>query len=227
MNVALGSHGGQVGHVHQRLIEMGYTIAADEIAAAAFGPSTLNAIRTFQGQQGLDADGIVGIQTSHRLDHPRLDTRYPFGWRYDRSSVHSELVRVTDAAVHDLWRKEDPDGSNDGPELAKFRTHGAPWCALAISTWFSYLDGGCPFGRLASTVDVLKWALERERVVEEVRPGDLWMRRRSETRGHIALVVTVLDEGRLCCVGGNEGNRVAPSIRRREDATAIIRPVGR
>jgi hypothetical protein len=225
VTISADDHGPAVGHAHQRLIELGYSIAAEELTAAAFGPSTQAAVLAFQQDQRIDVDGIIGIQTTHRLDHPRVDDQSPPHWRYNRSTVHAELVRVTDAAVHDLGRREEPDGSNDGPALAKFRTRGAPWCMLAVSHWFSYLDGGSPFGRMASTVDFLKWG--HGRAVEEPQPGDVWMRRRSETRGHVALIVTVLDDGRLCCVGGNEGNRVRASIRRREDATAIIRAVVR
>jgi hypothetical protein len=78
---------------------------------------------------------------------------------------------------------------------------------------------------MASTVDIYEWACSMGRLVEEPRPGDVWFRARAHRRGHVALVVTVLPDGGLCCIGGNEGNMVRGSVRRREDATAIIRPV--
>jgi hypothetical protein len=226
MTVSVGDAGSAVGHAHQRLIELGYPIDADELADAAFGPTTLAAVRAFQQDQALDPDGIIGIQTAHRLDHPGNTGRHTAaGWRYDRDRVHIELLRVCDAAVADLGLREDPDGSNDGPDLKKFRTRGAPWCALALSSWMEHYETGSPWGRLASTWDIYQWARARGRIVEDTRPGDVWFRGRANRRGHVALVVTVLPDGCLACVGGNEANSVRGSLRRREDATAIIRPV--
>lgn len=231
MIARLGDGGEQVGRVQQRLVELGYPIPQAELAAEQFGPGTEIAIQTLQREAGFRlVDGIVGPQTMHELDHPgsgRGGRNTAPGWRYDRQTVQQRVSLACDAAVGDIGLRESPDGSNDGPDLAKFKTRGAPWCALALSHWYTHADGGCPWGREASTVAIYEWARREGRVLgagEPVEPGDVWFARRGPSHGHVALVVSVLPGGRLCCAGGNEGNAVRGSMRRAADATAILRP---
>lgn len=230
----MGSTGERVGKLHQRLVELNYPVPAAELAGQMFLSGTLAAVIAFQKDQTLTPDGIVGAQTWFRLDNPATNGRYTAAsWRYDMSQVRAAVAPVVLAAVGDIGRREYPDGSNNGPDLVKFRTSGAAWCAAALSHWFSFADGGCPWGRFTLCADLFDWARVKGRVLAVAaipQPGDVWIVLRKPDasgvqHGHVALVACRLDDGRLACVGGNEGNAVRGSVRRREDATAILRPV--
>lgn len=157
------------------------------------------------------------------------------GWRYDLADVPAALVEVVKAAVGDIGRREDPDGSNDGPDLAKYRTGGLPWCAYALGVWYSLADGGCPWGRLGSAYKLHAWAVKHGRllgVAPVLRPGDVALDLRvvdhggnRRISGHVALIVHVLPDGRICTVGGNEGNRVRGRVREPGDFRYMLRPL--
>lgn len=230
----LGMTGTLVGKVHQRLVECGASIPPSELAAQRYGPATIDAVKAFQREQGLATDGVVGPLTLHRLDHPGTAGMFTVpGWRCEPSQIRPQVRPVVVAAVADIGRRESPDGSNDGPDLTKFLTGGEPWCAMALSQWFSLAPGGSPFGRISLCFALYQWAVRHVRVLaSEVppEPGDVWIALRKaeegqQPRGHVALIVHRLDDGRLCTVGGNEANAVRGRIRNRHDASAILRPV--
>lgn len=156
------------------------------------------------------------------------------GWRYDLAVTPSALLECVRQAVGDIGRREDPDGSNDGPQLARYRTGGLPWCAYALSYWLSFADGGCPWGRLGSAYKIHRWARDLDRILPDaaaLRPGDVAidLRRvvhdgRPSISGHVALVVYALDPARICTVGGNEANRVRGRVRERAAFRFYARP---
>ncbi len=156
-----GDTGSDVGELQQALLEAGCSVDASELGAHSFGPSTKLAVQAFQSvhvgpdNKPLEQDGIVGPATDYALQHPGatpISRGYvAAGWRCDATLAPANLVDVILDAVADLGKHEEPDGSNDGPELAKFKTGGDAWCALAVSTWVEErYPGGSPFGRIAS-----------------------------------------------------------------------------
>lgn len=230
-----GDFGPDVGDVQQKLVEFGVALRPIELATASIGDSTRDAVREFQRSQGLADDGVVGARTLYALEHPRSSSSFAPGWRLDKTQIPAGLIVVVEAAVGDVGLKEDPDGSNDGPDLKKFNTSGAAWCAVALYHWFKFHEGGAPWTRTASTWAFYQWAKKHKRIVPKyaiVRPGDVWYVYRKPPvpddtpRGHVALIVTANSTSRFSCVGGNESNRVRGSVRARENATDIIRPVG-
>lgn len=238
--IRYGDFGADVSDVQQRLVECGYSIAPLELSIFTVGDTTRAAVQAFQRAEKLNPDGEVGDFTRHALEHPKSNsgTWTAAGWRLDRAQVPGNLIQVIDAAVADLGLAEDPDGSNDGPKLAKFKTRGAAWCAVAVYTWYLQRPGGAngaPWPRTASTWELYQWAQKNHRVLpfdEPWLPGDIWYVKRppppgeATPRGHVTLIVTALEGNRAACIGGNEGNHVRGSIRKREDATDIIRPTG-
>jgi peptidoglycan hydrolase-like protein with peptidoglycan-binding domain len=60
-----GSVGAEVEDVQRRLTALGLSCGADD--AGRFGSATGEAVRTFQQQRGLQADGIVGPDTWRSL----------------------------------------------------------------------------------------------------------------------------------------------------------------
>jgi hypothetical protein len=225
---ALGSTGPQVGQVQQRLIELGFHIDASDLSATKFGISTQVAVRDFQRDQRLHVDGVVGADTLTHLEHPTSAQFAPPGWRCFPSDAPECVRRVLEVAVGDLGLRERPDGSNDGPELAKFDTRGLAWCAQALSVWYHYADEGCPWGSTRSVWNIYEWAQGAGKILPKQSipmPGDVGVILRPDGHGHTFLIVHVFPgANRLCTLGGNEGNAVRGAIRSRDSITAIIRP---
>lgn len=58
-----GDEGGDVTQIQSRLSSLGYAVSVD----GDFGPATTAAIKTFQTDRGLEADGLVGAMTYKAL----------------------------------------------------------------------------------------------------------------------------------------------------------------
>ena len=74
-----GSSGLAVGIVQQRLQDLGLDVTADYI----FGPMTLAAVKSFQSQVGIFADGEIGPETLRALDLDQVPLQETLNaWRY-------------------------------------------------------------------------------------------------------------------------------------------------
>lgn len=232
----LGARGDLVGEVHQLLIEQGFSIAPADLASEYYGASTVAAVRAFQERHQLKpVDGIVGPRTLGGLRAPILEqTRSTApGWRFDPKKVRPQVLPALLEAVHDLGHREVPPGSNDGPDLKKYKiTFNVeagkfnPWCAYSASYWFSFAEGGCPWGVLGSGYKIRLWAEERGLILpagEEILPGDVGITFRTRFRSHVWPIVHVADETALSTVEGNSGNMVRGWVKSRADATVIVR----
>ncbi len=241
-----GSRGADVGALQQQLVEAGYTIDGGDLALEAFGPSTEEALRAFQAahvgpdHHALAVDGIAGEATRWALAHPsgQLGGGYlADGWRCDLAKAPAALVPVLRAATMDIGKKEDPDGSNDGPQLAKFKPAGRPWCALAVSTWLQELEGGSPIGVVAGVYTLMDWMKAHGKLLPDdfdasftndipptgvpLQPGDIFIIASITTapdgkklaHGHVGLVAADLGGGKFATIEGNAGNAVRGLIR--------------
>lgn len=227
VTLRLGDRGSMVGDLQQKLVEAGHAIAGDELAEELFGVSTAIAVRVHQTLAGLVVDGIAGPKTLASLNAPGDDRYTEKGWRCRPSDARAAVQPVLKAAIDDIGRREEPDGSNDGPQLAKFRTGGAPWCAYAVSAWYAQADGGSPFGRIGSVWDLRDWLSGKKRLLaptDDPQPGDLAIVLRARRHGHIALVAHV--EGTdVHTIGGNEANAVRARVRQRDAFSVFGRPL--
>jgi len=218
----LGDSGDAVGDAQQKLIEAGFGIDAGELVAHAFGPSTDAAVRAFQTSQVLTPDGIVGPATAAALTRPKANM-FALGWRFQ--VVGGPLGAALWDARADIGKREQPDGSNDGPMLAKFRTGGQPWCAFAVSTWFE--KAASPFGRIGSVWGIRDWAFRNGKLLANgaaLLPGDVFLILRGGGHGHTGLVCAV-DGDKLSTIEGNCGNAVRACVRDRSTIQAFARPV--
>lgn len=234
-----GSEGEAVGQLHQRLLELGFEIAPDELLSMSFGASTLSAVLDFQSirvdmkGRALKRDGEVGPTTRWALENPfgPVDRSTAPGWRYDSAMMRPEVRAACMSAISDLGRREDPPGSNSGDRIEKFNPMGLPWCAMGVSVWLEALDGGSPFKRrLRSVAKIVDWGKSNGRIVpaSDARPGDIWTALRGDGHGHCELIVgsTATDDGqKLCLVGANVGNAVRGTVRAADSGTGIVRAV--
>ena len=228
-----GARGVEVGGLQQALLEAGETINAHELSFREFGPSTEAAVLEFQ-RRAVDArgaalavDGVAGPKTLAALKG-HAPPHVADGWLYLPPSDPAARA-ACDAAVGDLGLRERPDGSNDGPDLTKFKTRGRPWCALAVSTWLGAAPGGCPWGVLPAVVSIVTWGRGHGRILADDQParaGDVVCWLRAGGRGHTGLVVGTTPSGDLCTIEGNSQNSVRALVRPRAGVAAIIRPRG-
>ncbi len=239
MRLEQGKHGESVGQIHQLLLERGLDVPQDELNQQMFGPGTDSLVRDFQEQnvdsngKPLVVDGVVGQQTwlaLKRLAPPQISIAPD--WHCEVNVLERPIRDVVHEAVTDLGRRENPDGSNSGPQIQKFFPPGvraAPWCAYAVSTWLEAAPGGSPFAyRIGSVAGIVDWGRKRGLLIDggDPRPGDLWCALRGPGQhGHVELIVCVLPSGKLATVGGNVRNAVRGVTRASRSWTFLVRPL--
>lgn len=244
MVVRKGDTGVAVGRVQQALIENGYNISPAETTAIKFDDSTYEAVRSFQashlgpGGHPLAEDGVVGDQTWWALQHPGGEAAFiTKDWTFDAAGMREAVRPTLVIAAGEIGNREDPDGSNDGPQIRQYTDPGfihSPWCALFASWAFEKGMGASPFGRIAATWAIYEWAVANGRLLGDAavpQPADLFLILRGERhdpkhRGHTMIVCSDdLGGGRFCTIAGNESNAVRGGIRARSAISAIVRVV--
>ena len=137
---------------------------------------------------------------------------------------------IVQAAQGEIGQREYPDGSNDSPRIAMYRsaTVGAPgpgpWCSY-FASWACKQAGvplgdqGQGFGRVD---DVAAWAQRTGRWMPATatpQPGDLivWDE-------HIGIVQGVLPDGSIQTIEGNSSNQVAQRVHPKGDNLGFVRP---
>ena len=122
---------------------------------------------------------------------------------------------------------EQPPGSNDGPQIAEYRTAtqgayaGAPWCAYFVS-WCA-ARAGVPLGDhgqgLGSVAEITDWARSAGRLTSAPAPGELIL----FGIEHVGIVKSVNPDGSLTTVEGNASDGVREETRWPSDATGYVR----
>jgi CHAP domain len=121
---------------------------------------------------------------------------------------------------------EQPPGSNDGPQIAEYRTAtegayaGAPWCAYFVS-WCAR-QAGAPIGDhgqgLGSVAGITDWARSTGRLTQTPAPGELIL----FGTEHVGIVKSVNADGSLTTVEGNASNGVREETRWPSEATGYV-----
>ena len=173
-----GSQGSEVTFAQTRVDAHGFHCDADGV----FGPKTDDAVRRFQAANNLAVDGIVGPRTwSELLVQSRIDTPFLSGEnavlleRAQKALVNepfaAERMNVLTAAIDDIGCREQPAGSNKGPQLNHLlydyeqrdyweyqgwapddenRPATPAWCAIAACSWMRIGLGGITTGSIAT-----------------------------------------------------------------------------
>ena len=134
------------------------------------------------------------------------------------------------AAESQIGAAEQPPGSNDGPQLAVYRTAvagaapGQPWCATFVS--WAAAQAGAPVGDngsgSASVAGIADWASRNGRLLPASAtpsPGDLIL----FGDRHIGIVESVNADGSLTTVEGNHSSAVSRVQRSPAEATGYVR----
>ena len=121
---------------------------------------------------------------------------------------------------------EQPPGSNDGPQIAQYRTAtqgayaGAPWCAYFVS-WCA-AEAGSPIGSqgqgLGSVAAITDWARSTGRLTQTPAPGELIL----FGTEHVGIVKSVNPDGTLTTVEGNASNGVREETHWPSEATGYV-----
>ncbi len=121
---------------------------------------------------------------------------------------------------------EQPPGSNDGPQIAEYRTAtqgayaGAPWCAYFVS--WAAREAGAPLGAqgqgLGSVSEITDWARSTGRLTQTPAPGELIL----FGTEHVGIVKSVNADGSLTTVEGNASNGVNEETRWPSEATGYV-----
>lgn len=238
MTIKMDAVGGDVGELHQRLVEAGEQIDVGELRSATFGKSTLIAVQDFQARhvdprgRGLTVDGVVGPMTWAALANPRepVEKFIADGWRQEPSMTNHEAMHAVMAAVAEIGQKEIPPGSNRGPRIDLYNGPdyvGSPYCANFASWAWSRTPAGSPFGKKASALKLYSWAKTNGKLLEPVAavsPGDIGIILRSGGRGHVELVVSREFDGNISLVGANVAGAVRGTVRNRSAFQYFMRP---
>jgi hypothetical protein len=138
-------------------------------------------------------------------------------------------ARLLAAAESQLGVQEQPLGSNDGPQIAVYRSAvagaqpGEPWCAY-FASWAA-AQAGEPLGSdgqgFGSVAQLTAWASQNGRLLPASAtpaPGDLIL----FGDEHVGIVESVNPDGSLTTVEGNYANAVTQVHRLPSEATGYV-----
>lgn len=260
--VKQGSKGPDVKFAQERLVAHGFNPGKPD---GLFGAATTEAVKQFQASNHLPVDGTVGDQTWNLLLVERRVAVPPAVKKSEKEQLRELLNkmlgsnpadtdrrRVVEEAINTVGWKEQPEGSNGGPEIDRMvagyydeeteaKSGKPPWCGLAVSWWLrqglrANSWGGIPFGRRFGGVSqIISWAHEnacyfQPSELTDVSGAIFVMSRvgsssdpsRAVAAGHTGIVVGRQDAG-YRTVEGNVGNAVSSCFRGQKDVLGLVR----
>jgi hypothetical protein len=220
-----GSRGPEVAEMQGILLAHGFGVGRMVVNGVLDDP-TMDALLYFQqthlNSEGrfLEPDGKVlvgGTETWWALYNASGDAQRNYFDPFIPEGVSGMARAILEVALaeHAKGVREEPDGSNWGPEISKYGGQpGWPWCCLFTSWCEMIAYGAYPLGaKYALCAAAWKRAKEMGRtftaVRGQLRPGQQFMILRGDGTGHTGFIAAVsADETVVNTVEGNCGNRV-------------------
>lgn len=184
-----------------------------------FGPNTSAAVQTFQKQQSLAQDGIVGPRTWQALESKYIGIppsqqqgTPPAGNTPASSDVVEEAVRI---AVSQNGVMEVPLGSNRGTNVDAYNAAaGAPpgsyWCMSFVYWCFvqsaAKLGKPNPMPKTAYCPYLYSWAQQKGKLVNSPQRGDIFLVKGGPNGHKHTGLVTASQGGQVDTVEGNTNN---------------------
>lgn len=223
-----GNRGKKVRLIQEWLCLNGFGVCVD----GDFGPATDYAVRKFQGREGIEEDGIVGIETFQRLVRHVTDALEPIP---PNGRSLGEMV-ITHAEKHLQQKPREIGGQNRGPWVRLYMNgkEGAdwPWCAgfacFILRQACHSLNAPLPFktsvscDTLAANAKQTDIFLRESEIVanDQITPGSLFLNRRTpQDWVHTGIVIRAerevfeTIEGNTNDDGNREGYEVCRRIR--------------
>ena len=204
-----------------------------EVAASAFhgavaelsSPDDLAATDAFSSTDTLGPTEALSSMPAPAVPAPAAFQPAASTWGGTSAGPRALAVAETQVGV-----TEQPPGSNDGPQLAEYRSAvagaapGEPWCAY-FASWAA-AQAGVPLGDsgegLGSVAQITDWAGRTGRLLPSTAtpaPGDLIL----FGDRHVGIVESVNADGSLTTVEGNYANAVSRVHRSPAEATGYVR----
>lgn len=240
-----GSAGSAVGEMQALLTAKGFEVGEVD---SKFGPATAKALRAFQAAHGLTVDGVCGAATWRELDvvsrRPQAPQLEELQELLTRGKATGPALGALQAAIKDIGKREDPPGSNAGPQIAHlvdgYREHWkwarkdygkvAPaWCAMAASWWIRLGCGAQSWGEtpmgdwFGGSNQWRAWAREHRCWSKYPNPGALLIIGDYKDAYHTGMVAyyDVADD-KVISIEGNVSNAVTVMERRTTDIHGFI-----
>lgn len=212
-----GSKGPEVSDLQRRLQELQYQPGP---ADGVFGLRTEEAVKAFQRESGLAADGIVGARTRANLEAPQcratsrpIEPAPPRPPEQEAPGPAGEPCWLA-IARREICTREDP-GRESNPKIVEYhqvtslrsQDDATPWCSAFVS-WVLE-QAGIRSTRSAWAKSYLEWG----NALDQPRIGAITVLHRGsgpptgKGTGHVAFYVEDRGES-LGVLGGNQGNHV-------------------
>lgn len=201
--------------VQKKLTALGY---APGPLDGIYGVTTESAVRAFQRDNGLEADGVVGSETRKALTAQRTGSLVADVVEAgpNRRTASSCGQRALAEALRHIGKRESPKGSNRTEFGSWYGVDGVPWCNIFVSYCFSigadtvlcagFAGAGCgPKGcAYVPTTEAWLRATGQWKGITQPLPGDIaifnWD---GGVPDHIGIVERSLGNGQFSTVEGN------------------------
>jgi len=228
--LTVGSTGREVGELHQALVEAGLPVAVADLSTTTYGASTANCVASYQASHGFVADGVCGPGTWESLLYADKNA-IPTNWKI--GPTHKFIAPVIAKAVDLVGTAEVPPGSNRSELIDAWNKSaglplGRPWCASFATNVYA----ACPKNPykipLGSAYKLHEWGKKNKSSILNIGTaiaGDIFVILRGDAHGHVGIVTADLGSS-VATIEGNVGNSVKKLIRKKEDLTVFVRPLG-
>lgn len=236
--IVSGCEGHDVREVKKLLAQAGFWPREAGSRAGSYTEVVRQSVQAFQMTAHLKPDGIVGPKTFAALQGWKAAAKPPERLGRPPDGIGLERTTLLQRALQEVGVREQPLGSNRGPDVDRYlpgwarRTpgKGPPWCCFFASWVVSETFGACPWGRVRGSVYATYLAAETAGLIVPEKgliPGDLFVMlgdgpEDGAIPGHIGFVYWSDGRGNYATIEGNCRNAVRIAERSAKDLVGGI-----